>query len=208
MTRKASCVIPSLSRDLSIHIAPASSRACRGISLYISPPCHPEPVEGSEPKALKAVCSPPKQHRLHMANIWNGSDPFDSPPFLLGGSLRVTQKEATAPPCGRFRSGGQKRKVPSFNNLLRVRKPCFSESAPSSEQSAALSLCPSEQSSHACSAPPLPKNLGHCPAIFGSPVAENLRLLGKGVNVRDFYNPLAKAKTTLFAFAPCTARAV
>ena len=75
-------------------------------SLYTyRPRVIPSAVEGSEPKALKAVCSPLKQHRLHMANIWNGSDPFDSSPFLLGGSLRVTQKGATAPPCGRLRSG-------------------------------------------------------------------------------------------------------
>ena len=25
-----------------------------------------------------------------MTNLWNCSDPFGSPPFLLGGSLRVT----------------------------------------------------------------------------------------------------------------------
>ena len=36
------------------------------------------------------------QHRLHMANLWNCSDPFDSPPFLFGGSLRVTKR---APTC-------------------------------------------------------------------------------------------------------------
>ena len=32
-----------------------------------------------------------RQHKLHTAIAHNSSDPFGSPPFLLGGSLRVTR---------------------------------------------------------------------------------------------------------------------
>ena len=69
---------------------------------------------------------------------------------------------------------------------MRVRKPRFSESAPLSSRSAAFSHRPKGQCSHARSAPPLPKNLGRCPAIFGNPVSENLRLNSERVNARNF----------------------
>ncbi len=32
-----------------------------------------------------------RQHKPHTAIAQNSSDPFGSPPFLLGGSLRVTR---------------------------------------------------------------------------------------------------------------------
>ena len=73
-----------------------------------------------------------------------------------------------------------------FNNHLRVAKSHFCLSALSSSRSAALSHRPKGQCSHARSAPPLPKNLGRCPAIFGNPVSAYLRLNSERVNARNF----------------------
>ena len=60
--------------------------------------------------------------------------------------------------CTIFKIRSQKQNRLSIIKL-RVPKPRLWKSAPSSSLSATLSLCPKGQSSHARSAPPLPKNL-------------------------------------------------
>ena len=145
--------------------------------------CHPKLAEESEPKTLKAVCS-------KLCNT---------------DCIRLTREPTQTRSATRqlrclFAQGDTK----DIIILLRVRKPRFSESAPSSSRSAALSHRPLGQCSHAHSAPPLPKNL--TPLRFSGTLfkihrarkitlfrsatqfAETFRLLGKGVNVRDFYN--------------------
>ena len=80
------------------------------------------------------------------------------------------------------------------------RKPRFSVSAPSSEQSAALSLYPKGQSSHA-HFPYSSSQKSHFVAIFGSPVAANFRLNSERVNAARLNNRLQKQKSHFFVGA-------
>ena len=89
-------------RNDSFPCLPQGSRACRETRPLSS---------RAQPRDLSrtpcGLCAVSQQYGLHMTNTRTRSDPFGSPPSLLGGSLRVTPRDF------------------SFNNFLRVRKPRF-----------------------------------------------------------------------------------
>ena len=91
-----------------------------------------------------------------------------------------------AVPSRRLAQGDTIEGKPFFNNQIARAKITLFASAPSSSLSAALSHCPI-RAMLACALRSFSSQKSHFVAIFGNPVAETFRPLGKGVNACDFY---------------------